>query len=226
MHPQDNEERDLFGQFARIEWLFHRYHLHKHRHHGPMGDPHRGQGRILAMLRMQPEISQKDLSYLLDMRPQSLGELLGKLEKNGLIERTPSESDRRVMQIQLTEAGKTAAEERPQRGEVFDCLNEDEQQALQGYLARLIESLEGQLGSDETLDEELRKTYRERMKGRHFPAQLRGYGVHGGFPHHGWGPACDFDPRCGHARGPHTAERGDGGSAPDDDAPFADAQER
>ena len=47
----------------------------------PYGDSRRGQGRVLAILKMQPEISQKELLYLLDMRPQSLGELLSKLEK-------------------------------------------------------------------------------------------------------------------------------------------------
>jgi hypothetical protein len=33
----------------------------------------------LKLLKMQPEITQKDLSDLLDMRPQSLGTLLKKL---------------------------------------------------------------------------------------------------------------------------------------------------
>ena len=58
------------------------------------------------MLKLKPEISQKELSDLLDMRPQSLGELLGKLERNGYITRTPSERDQRVLIIRLTDAGK------------------------------------------------------------------------------------------------------------------------
>ena len=44
------------------------------------------------------------------MRPQSLGELLSKLEKNGYILRTPSETDRRVMNIKLTDEGIKATE--------------------------------------------------------------------------------------------------------------------
>ena len=72
---------DLIEQFTRIEWLLHRYHQQNHTHHGPMADPRRGQGRVLAILKMKPEISQKELSFLLDMTPQSLGEFLSKLEK-------------------------------------------------------------------------------------------------------------------------------------------------
>src|SRR5471030_1811846 len=101
-----NEDKiDLIEEFVRVQWLFHRYHQQNHTHHGPMGDPTRGQGRVLTILKMQPEISQKDLSYLLDMRPQSLGEILSKFEKSGYITRTPSETDRRVMNIKLTKNG-------------------------------------------------------------------------------------------------------------------------
>ena len=76
MNEKDEENYDLTEQFTRIEWLLHRYHQQNHTHYGPMGDPRKGQGRVLAVLKLQPEISQKDLLYLLDMRPQSLGELL------------------------------------------------------------------------------------------------------------------------------------------------------
>lgn len=118
-----------------------------------MGDPRRGQGRVLAILKMQPEISQKDLSYLLDMRPQSLGELLTKLEKNGYITRTPSETDRRVMNIKLTKEGTEATEEIEKKfsfDELFDCLSEEEQKNLSSNLNRIIETLEAQIGDEQT----------------------------------------------------------------------------
>lgn len=143
---------DLFEQFGRIEWLLHRLHQQGHRAHGPLGDPHRGQGRILAMLKMQPGISQKDLSYLLDIRPQSLGELLVKLERGGYIVRTQSEADRRVMDIRLTDAGVRAAQQPFDWGGVFDCLSAEEQEALSGYLQRIIAALEGQLAGDPAAD--------------------------------------------------------------------------
>jgi DNA-binding MarR family transcriptional regulator len=146
----NKENIDLFGQFARITELLHRHQHWSHRRHGPAGDPHRGQGRVMALLKVQPEISQKDLSYLLDIRPQSLGELLAKLERGGFIERTPSETDRRGMDIKLTEAGKQAAERPAVGDDIFACLNANEQATLSDYLAKIIEELEQALaGRDE-----------------------------------------------------------------------------
>ncbi len=143
---------DLIMQLTRVEWLLHRYHQQNHMHFGPMGDPRRGQGRVLTILKMQPEISQKELSYLLDMRPQSLGELLSKLEKNGYIIRTPSETDRRVMNIKLTKEGTEAIGSTEQEfsfDKLFECLSEEEQKNLSGYLDRIIETLETQLGDEQ-----------------------------------------------------------------------------
>lgn len=143
---------DLIEQFTRVEWLLHRYHQQNHTHHGPMGDPRRGQGRVLAILKLQPEISQKELSYLLNMRPQSLGELLSKLEKSGYITRTPAETDRRVMNIKLTKEGAEVTEAVEQEfsfDKSFKCLSEEEQKNLSGYLSRIIETLEAQLDDEQ-----------------------------------------------------------------------------
>lgn len=137
---------ELNEQLTRLVWLFHRYYHQNHMHHGPMGDPQRGQGRILAILKMQPEISQKDLSYLLDMRPQSLGEFLSKLEKNGYITRTPSETDRRVMNIKLTKEGSEITEQEFSYDKIFDCLGEEEQVNLSDYFNRIIETFITELG--------------------------------------------------------------------------------
>ena len=118
-----------------------------------MANPHQGQGRILALLKLKPEISQKELSMILDIRSQSLGELLAKLERSGYIIRTPSEADRRVMNIQLTDAGKIAAnqiEEQSDNSKIFGCLNEAEQVTLSGYFTRIINELEKQFGDDDT----------------------------------------------------------------------------
>lgn len=152
----DNERRaaakDLFELLSHLQWLLLHYHMHNRRQHGPMGDPHRGQGRVLKLLLMRPEISQKELTYLLDMRPQSLGELLTKLERGGYITREPSTEDRRVMNIKLTEKGKHEAENiEPKTGldELFMCLTEEEQSVLSGYLSRVIGALEAQMEDNE-----------------------------------------------------------------------------
>lgn len=169
----NSDSSDLFEQFTRLNWLLHRYHQQNHREFGPMGDTHRGQGRILALLKLKPEISQKELSSILDIRSQSLGELLSKLEKSGYIARTPSEADRRVMEIRLTEAGKeasTRSEQQLDTEALFQDLNEEEQAALSDYLNRIISTLEQLFGNS---DSEYDFT-------NHPPFEGRGFGPHPG----------------------------------------------
>lgn len=177
----NNNHSDLFEQFVRLEWLLHRYHQQNHKYHGPMGDTYRGQGRVLALLKLKPEISQKELSNILDIRSQSLGELLTKLEKSGYITRTPSETDRRVMDIHLTEEGKQAAEQPEQQldsTELFGCLNEEEQAAFSDYLNRIISALEQQLGDGDSVPD----------PHRHHHFGERGFGM---FPQMGGRPPFD-----------------------------------
>ena len=135
----------LMEKFFRLEMLLHRGQIANLRAYGPFGNPIRGQGRGLTILKMQPTISQKQLSYLLDMRQQSLSELLAKLEKNGLIERTPSEEDRRAVIIKLTDEGREAAEgadaSAPDPDKPFDCLSAEEQALFSALLDKLLEAL-------------------------------------------------------------------------------------
>lgn len=143
---------DLYEQYVRLVWLERRCQLQNLKEFGPMANPHQGQGRVLALLKLKPEISQKELSMILDIRSQSLGELLAKLERSGYITRTPSEADRRVMLIRLTDAGKIAAKQREDLSDsdkLFGCLNEEEQTVLSGYFKRILAELEKQFGEDD-----------------------------------------------------------------------------
>lgn len=145
-----NENVKLMEKFFRVGILLHRNH--HPRDHEAFGDSCRGQGRVLSLLQSQPEISQKKLSTLLDIRSQSLGELLMKLERNGYIVRTPSEDDRRVMNIQLTPEGAAAAirseEKQADSLKPFDCLHAEEKARLNDYLDRLVSELETGLGEE------------------------------------------------------------------------------
>lgn len=150
----EEKKFDLIMQLTRVEWLLHKYHQQNHMNFGPMGDTRKGQGRILSILKMKPEISQKELSYLLEMRPQSMGELLTKLEKKGYISRTPSKTDRRVLNIKLTKEGEEATAESTESefsfDKVFECLNDEEQQNLSSYLDRIIRTLESQVNDEQS----------------------------------------------------------------------------
>jgi len=116
----------------------------------PWRDPRQGQGRVLALLKLQPEMSQRDLTYVLGMSRQALAELLGKLEKQGLIEREPSQTDRRVVMIRLTEAGRATDQVRPDVafGDLLDCLTDDEVTQLADYLGRIMEAFERTVSAD------------------------------------------------------------------------------
>jgi hypothetical protein len=86
------------------------------------------------------------------MRPQSLGEILSKLTKSGYIVRTPSETDRRVMNIKLTKEGIEAigtTEQEFSFDKLFECLSKEEQKNLSSYLMRIIEMIETQIGDEQ-----------------------------------------------------------------------------
>ena len=196
-----NEKQSLYELFGKLQWKLHRYQMMNRTQRGPMADPHRGQGRVLVLLSMREEISQRDLLYLLDMRPQSLGELLTKLEKGGYIERTPSESDKRVMMVRLTDEGRKAASEteRQDPDGIFDCLNEEEREQLSGYLGRIIGAMDDKVG-----DEELFGSFHGRGRfgrgegGCHGDHRGGGCGRHPGFGRDGMRRDGRFVPLSGH----------------------------
>lgn len=131
-------------QMERLQTLMHRIVFHRYVSEGkPTRNPYRGQGRVLAALIAEPEISQKDLTKQLNMSKQSLAELLGKLEKSGLIRRTPSEKDKRSVIVRLLPAGREAACELGDFScdveHIFDCLNAEEQEQFSAYLDRIMD---------------------------------------------------------------------------------------
>lgn len=102
------------------------------------------QKRVLIILSEDGDISQRELTVRLGIKPASASELLTKLENNGLIERRPSKADRRTLIITLTDAGREIAEnannKRQERHEkMFDCFSGEEKEQLLSLLERLNE---------------------------------------------------------------------------------------
>ncbi|WP_339314943.1 MarR family transcriptional regulator [Paenibacillus sp. FSL R10-2734] len=147
-----NMNTELYEKLAKLQWLLQRQHLKTHAAVGPMADTSRGQGRILAFLRMKDGISTKDLSYMLDIRVSSLNELLAKLEKAEYITRKPSETDKRIMLIYLTQKGQEEEGQEIDSLNIFSRLTPEEQAAFGEYLVRIITTLEEQLGTDSDRD--------------------------------------------------------------------------
>ncbi len=150
-----NSNTELMEKFFKIGRLMHQSHHKKSKH---CSDSCRGQGRVLSILKRNPEISQKELSALLDIRSQSLGELLVRLERDGCIIRVPSETDRRVLHITLTEQGMKAAgqaeENKERSAELFDCLSKEEKEYLVQVLNRLEDAFEKEAGMSEDMQTE------------------------------------------------------------------------
>lgn len=180
------------------------------RHHGPS---HPAQGRVLSILTERESMSRKELMDLLEVRSGSLSELLGKLERHGLIAREQDQSDKRGFVLSVTDKGRAMAGEHGQwRGEraeeLFAPLSREEQEQLGAILTKLLNAWEA------TGDEE---GHAHEEKGPHGRGHRHGLqhlhhhgpglkGRHG--PHH-----ASHDARHGLGRhGRHRpAQEGDGG---------------
>lgn len=147
----DISNHDLRVRLARLQHLVRR--TRPPQGPQPFTDTTRGQGRVLAALRLQSGISTKDLAYVLGVRIPSLNEVLSRLEMRGFITRTPSPLDGRVMLINLTDAGRAATNVDPSADDAFDVLTEDEKQTFAGLCDKVIDALTERLDQDEDFHE-------------------------------------------------------------------------
>lgn len=104
---------------------------------------YRERGRLLICLEREDGIPQKQLAERVNIRPQSLSELLQKLEQDGMIERHPHELDKRTMLVYLSDLGRARlddikAERKRFADEFFAPLTEEEKQQLADILDKLI----------------------------------------------------------------------------------------
>lgn len=102
------------------------------------------QKRVLMVLQETGKVSQRELTQRLGIQPGSVSEVIGKLEGAGLVSRTESESDRRTVDLELTEEGAKRAEEaRTQRvqrhKEMFTVLSDEEKEAFLIMLQKINE---------------------------------------------------------------------------------------
>lgn len=141
-----DQRAELYGEiaehFGTLRSALQRWHEAFRRvHGGPASDPSRGQGRALALLNIQGEMRQRDMGFILNIRPQSLGEVLAKLERAGLITRRTSEKDRRVLLVSITDKGRDCVRcIRPPFPEVD--LTDDELEQFSHALSQFINAFE------------------------------------------------------------------------------------
>ena len=110
---------------------------------GPQVGQH---SRLLTIMLENPGISQRALSDLLHIRPQSMGEQLAKLESGGLITRQVNQHDRRIFNLYLTDEGVAAAKAVDEqaaatRQKITADLSEEDVTALLSLLEKLNASI-------------------------------------------------------------------------------------
>lgn len=206
----EKEITSLMEKFITLGRMLMYSHHHTKGH--CMHSPYRGQGRILSLLKLEPKMRQTKLAFLLGIRPQSMGELLAKLEQNGDIVRTPSEEDKRALNIELTEKGMEEAAKNEDlsavdqnREDVFSCLAVDEQANMSNYMDKLIDELKSKMPEDH---QSLFQKHRHMMN--HPMHEHRHHGEHEGFAEH-------FMEKCMHHHHQHHGENGHEHQAQGDD---------
>lgn len=136
-----DDKGDFLHTFLEAYYLMHSYNTIWYRKNFGGIDPKQGQGRILSALHRKNNITQKELGLMLDIRPQSLGELLQKLEANDYIKRHRSPTDKRALVVELTEKGESFQMQRPDYEELFVDLDANDKKLLKQSLEKISERL-------------------------------------------------------------------------------------
>lgn len=115
----------------------------KHGCHRAKSGPPMAKLRILTTLREIDHLSQKNLAQILSIRPQSLSEVLAKMESDGLVTRTPGSADRREVLVRITDAGRAKIasyedERREYAASFFAPLSDEEKDQLTALLGKLL----------------------------------------------------------------------------------------
>lgn len=151
------EVNSLYEKFAKLERLLKRRQIQSSNTEGQFHmDPMHGQGRVIAALSMKDGISTKELSYVMDIAPPTLNEMLAKLVKAGYVERKASEEDKRIILNYVTPAGREMNAQHVAEDDIpfLDCLSEAEQVNLSDYLDRIIARLEEALSERQGASQE------------------------------------------------------------------------
>ncbi|MGI5450646.1 MarR family winged helix-turn-helix transcriptional regulator [Streptomyces sp. CA-243310] len=90
---------------------------------------------VLAALSKADALSQKELAGLARIEQPSMAQLLARMDRDGLIQRTVAQHDRRVSLLSLTETGLEKLTQ------VHSVLFETNDQALRGFSAEEIDLL-------------------------------------------------------------------------------------
>ena len=109
----------------------------------------KGQGRLILLLKRKDKLSTKELSEILNISVTSLNETLNKLEQKNFIRKVPSQKDKRILLVELTEEGRNLKFKDHKDIDIFDSLSEEEKENLNDYLNRLILDINNKFKKEE-----------------------------------------------------------------------------
>jgi DNA-binding MarR family transcriptional regulator len=75
------------------------------------GRTHPGQAMCLRLLSVNDGATQRDVARMLHVAPPTVSKMLSTMEKAGLVERRPDETDQRLTRVYLTDAGRERSDE-------------------------------------------------------------------------------------------------------------------
>lgn len=102
------------------------------------------QFKILEMLNVNPEISQKEMQMKLNITPGSISETVTKMERKGLVKRIKKNDDQRACNIALTKEGQEeyvkTFDDIKNKSDMFVCLEQNEKNQLIKILSKIIDN--------------------------------------------------------------------------------------
>lgn len=135
-------DEELIQAFFEIEKLNRRFSERRY------GENPLMKGQFLCLLTLQTNgpLKQTDLASKLGIRPTSASEILSKLEQQGLINRQPSDTDKRIHFVSLTDAGQEKAELGREKSKGYYAallggLSTDEKDSLYTLLSKIRKNL-------------------------------------------------------------------------------------
>ena len=134
----NEKNREIRENYRKVSALMRRKRME--RMNGNFPDT---QNRVLTILAKSDGIFQRELAYILGIRPQSAGELVRKLENLELVYRVTDENDGRAHKVFLTEKGKDESEKiaaAREQHSIFDCLDDEEKDQLNSLLAKIVDN--------------------------------------------------------------------------------------
>lgn len=106
-----------------------------------------GQPKILEMLLEHDGVEQVTIAENCKIEPATVGNLLGRMEDNGLVERKRKENNRRSLFVYLTDKGRAAAENTERifeevEHQAFSGMDEDKKEFICQCLKQIYNNLE------------------------------------------------------------------------------------